>query len=139
MKVKINEVVDVIEMVDGLHNAYYNVNTNEFIHTGFDYDLDDESTEELDDEFDTIILPTKYEINDYGILEDFIKTVKDDKLVYILELAISGKGAFSRFNKVCHDFNINDDYYKFKDEQYRKIAIKWCEDNDIDYEKKEVS
>ena len=43
--------------------------------------------------------------------------------------ATRGKGAFNRFSE------ITDDRYKFQDNEYKKIAEKWCNDNKIEYEK----
>ena len=46
---------------------------------------------------------------------------------------MQGKGAFRRFKDYCFDVNIIQDWYKFKEERYKQIAIEWCEQNDLKY------
>ena len=32
-----------------------------------------------------------------------------------------------------HKYNIAGDWYKFRDEALKRIAVEWCEDNEISY------
>jgi len=41
--------------------------------------------------------------------------------------------AFRRFKDLIQRYGIADDWYKYRDNRYRGIAIQWCEENDIKY------
>ena len=80
------------------------------------------------------MLPSKYDIHEYSMMEDFIETIDDVKLYNQLCIAINGPGAFRRFKDTCINFEIIEDWYKFRDKKYKEIAINWCKENNIDYE-----
>jgi hypothetical protein len=82
---------------------------------------------------DYIPLPSKFEINDYHIMEDFCYTVEDEKIRDKLLYAISGRGAFRRFKDAIHFLDIQDDWYRFQNEELEKIAIEWLEEKGIEY------
>ncbi len=127
--IKLNEVIDGLEFVNsGLDtNAYFNPDKNEIFYIG-EYDTYDDEFEE------SIMLPSKYEIHEYSMMEDFIETIDDVKLYNQLCIAITGPGSFRRFKDTCINFEIIEDWYKFRDKKYREIAINWCKENNIDYE-----
>lgn len=126
--IKLNEVIDGLEFVNsGLDtNAYFNPDKNEIFYIG-EYDTYDDEFEE------SIMLPSKYEIHEYSMMEDFIETIDDVKLYNQLCIAITGPGSFRRFKDTCINFEIIEDWYKFRDKKYREIAINWCKENNIDY------
>ncbi|USL11123.1 UPF0158 family protein [Bacillus bombysepticus] len=78
-------------------------------------------------------LPTKYEVNEYEIIEDFCFNVSDERKQDILLSSIKGKGAFRRFKNKIIDFEMEDQWYSYRDERYKQIAIKWCLDNNINF------
>ncbi|MBO1511073.1 UPF0158 family protein [Metabacillus bambusae] len=80
-----------------------------------------------------IELPTKYEVNEYEIMEDFCLTISDQRKQDILLRSIKGKGAFRRFKDQIIDFEIEDHWYSYRDERFKEIAIKWCQDNNLNY------
>ena len=80
-----------------------------------------------------IELPTKYEINEYEIMEDFCLTVSDQRKQDTLLRTIKGKGAFRRFKDKVIDFEIEDQWYSYRDERFKQIAIEWCQDNNVNY------
>lgn len=131
--IKLNEVIDGLEFVNsGLDtNAYFNPDKNEIFYIG-EYDTYDDEFEELIEK--SIMLPSKYEIHEYSMMEDFIETIDDVKLYNQLCIAITGPGSFRRFKDTCINFEIIEDWYKFRDKKYREIAINWCRENNIDYE-----
>lgn len=133
--IKLNDVIDGLEFVnDDLDtHAYFNPDKNEIFYIG-EYDtLDDEEKQEGLIE-SCIMLPTKYDIHEYSMMEDFIETIEDVKLYNQLCIAINGKGAFRRFKDTCINFEIIEDWYKFRNKKYKEIAINWCKENNIDYE-----
>ncbi len=78
-------------------------------------------------------LPSKEEINEYRIMEDFCHSVEDRGVSEKLSAAIKGRGAFSRFKENIVRMGIEARWYKYKKEAFKKIAIEWCEDRNIDY------
>ena len=83
-----------------------------------------------------ISLPCKYDVDEYGMMENFISTLKEEELREILWTAINGRGAFRRFKDAVHYNGIQDEWYTYRNEQYKKIAAEWCEGNNIKYEGK---
>ncbi len=134
MKVKLDEIIEALEFTnDGMDtSAYFNPQTYEIVYIDeFTTDISEEEKENIYDEY--IGLPTKYYINEYSMMEDFIETIEDNRLYNQLYIAINGSGAFRRFKDTCINFDIIDDWYKFRDEKYKEIAIEWCKENNIEY------
>ena len=82
---------------------------------------------------DIIALPGRYEINEYKMINEFINTVKDEKIQNQLLIVIHGNGAFRRFKDTCINFGIINDWYKFRDNAYYELAKEWCLWNNIEY------
>lgn len=80
-----------------------------------------------------IELPTKYEVNEYEIMENFTLKVRDQRMQESLLRAIKGKGAFRRFKDKIIDFEIEDQWYSYSDECFKQIAIEWCQENKINF------
>ncbi|MBB6731372.1 UPF0158 family protein [Cohnella zeiphila] len=78
-------------------------------------------------------LPTKFEINEYEMIEDFSYQLANERHSSVLLDAIRGRGAFRRFKDKVYDLGIEKDWYAFRDERYRQIAIDWCNDLDLKY------
>ena len=137
MKVKLNEIIDGMQENDGIDTrVFYSIKENKLKYYGeFFDDPDDEKEDEEDDlSEDQIMLPDRYEINEYRIMENFLETIEDVKTYKCLAIAMQGKGAFRRFKDMAINLGLIEDWYKYKDEAYRKIAIRWCQDNDLEYE-----
>ena len=77
--------------------------------------------------------PDQFDINEYTIMERFCLSLSDDNLRDKMCASIKGSGAFQRFKNNIHHFGIADDWYKYKDEALRELAIDWCKENDIEY------
>lgn len=78
-------------------------------------------------------LPTQFDIHEYRIMERFCLSVDDDERRDNLCNAIRGRGAFRRFKDRIHEYGIADDWYTYRDDALRRIAIDWCEANGILY------
>lgn len=133
MKVKLGDIIDALEFANSGtdSNAYFNPKTKEIIYIDEFTDMNEDEKEDIYDS--CISLPTKYEIDEYNMMKEFIEGVKDERLCNQLYISINGRGAFRRFKDTCINYDIIDDWYKFRDEQYKNIAIKWCKENNIDY------
>jgi hypothetical protein len=80
-----------------------------------------------------IELPTKYEVNEYEVMENFCKTVCDQRKQESLFRAIKGKGAFRRFKDKIIDFEIEVQWHSYREECFKQIAIEWCQENKINF------
>jgi len=80
-----------------------------------------------------IPLPGKYDVNEYGMMEDFIESVQDDNIRDCLYVAIEGRGAFRRFKDIVGRFGTLDKWYDFKNDALLSFAEKWCTENDLPY------
>ena len=135
MKVKLDNIIEALEFVnDGMDtSAYLNPKTCEIVY--IDEFLNDFSLEEKEEIYDEYIwLPTKFDIDEYNMMEEFTETIEDERLYNQLYIALNGKGAFRRFKDTCINFDIIDKWYKFRDEKYKELAIEWCKKNNIKFE-----
>lgn len=131
--VSLEKIIEGLGMVDNIADYYYNPEKDEiFISNIGEYE---ELTEdEIDELFEkSIILPTQHEINEYQIIVDFIETIDNLEIKSNLQRLIQGKGAFRRFKDYCFESNIIQDWYKYKEEKYKEIAIEWCKQNELEY------
>lgn len=80
-----------------------------------------------------IELPTKDEINEYNIMEDFCLRISDQTKQDSLLRAIRGRGAFRRFKDRIIELGIENEWYAYRSEQLKQIAIEWCRENHINY------
>lgn len=134
VKVKLSEVIDALEFTNDEIEYYYNPDTGEIFISNIG-DFEDLDEDELDELFEkSIMLPTRYDINEYGMMEDFAETIKDVRLQNQLYISLNGSGAFRRFKDTCINFDIINDWYKFRDEKYKELAINWCRENHIEFE-----
>ncbi len=131
--VTLSKIIEGLEMVDNEIDCYYNPEKNEtFLSNIGEYENLNE--DELDELFEkSIILPTQYEINEYQIMVDFIDTICNIEIKNNLQKLIQGKGAFRRFKDYCIEVNIIQDWYNYREEKYKEIAINWCKENDLEY------
>ena len=134
MKVKLNEVIDALEFTNDEIEYYYNPDTEKIFISNIG-DFEDLNEDELDELFEkSIMLPTRYDINEYEMMENFAETISDTRLQNQLYISLNGSGAFRRFKDTCINFDIINDWYKFRDERYKDIAINWCKENNIEFE-----
>ena len=78
--VTLAKIIDGLEMVDDVTDCYYNLSRDEIFlsNVGENEELTEDEIDELFEQ--SIILPTKYEINEYQIMVDFIDTIEDDEI-----------------------------------------------------------
>ena len=132
--IKLEKVIDALESTDDINDYYYNPENNEIFMSNIG-EYTNLNEDELDELFEnSIMLPTRYDIDEYSMMEDFIETIEDEKLYNQLYIAINGPGAFRRFKDTCINFDIIENWYNFKDKKYKEIATEWCQENNIDYE-----
>ena len=131
--VTLSEIIEGLEMVNDEIDCYYNPKKDEIFLSNIG-EYENLNEDELDELFEkSIILPTQYEINEYQIMVDFIDTINDLEIRNNLYRLIQGKGAFRRFKDYCIEVNIIQDWYNYREEKYKEIAINWCKENDLKY------
>jgi Uncharacterised protein family (UPF0158) len=79
-------------------------------------------------------LPDKDEVNEWSIMEQFSEDVGDDDLREELLAAIHGKGAFRYFKDTVQRYDLEKDWYEFRDGALREIAVGWCDAHRIAWE-----
>ena len=146
-------IKDVVNEMDGIsdeHSAFLNRHTGELITLSSEElsaaEEDDDVNEYPEWQQDIIIkarevitsddylpLPSKFDINEYHIMEDFCRWVGNDKIRGILLDKIRGRGAFRRFKDCILKYEIEEEWYRFRQEELEKIAIEWLEVNHIPY------
>ncbi len=93
----------------------------------------DKEREILESE-DWIQLPSQFDIHEWEIMKRFCYTIEDESLRGELLNAIHGSGAFRMFKDVLYRHDIEEDWFSFKEEAFKEIAIQWCKENEIEYE-----
>lgn len=78
-------------------------------------------------------LPAEYDIHEYSIMEDFCYSVEDDHVSRMLSIMIQGRGAFRRFKDAIHEYGIAQEWYDYRDNALKRIAMDWCEAHAITF------
>ena len=132
VKAQLSQIIEAIEMSDDWTIWVYRQSDGKVLPV---YDeIDDDVKEIVFTDDDYISLPARYEINEYHIMEMFIAQLSDQNMQNILSKAICGKGAFRRFKNLIHQNHIQDDWYRFLNQEYRNIAIRWCRKYDVPFD-----
>ena len=76
-------------------------------------------------------LPSKFDIHEYAIMEQFCYSTDEPKISNELSNLIRGSGAHRRFKDAIHRFGIEDDWYKYRDQALKELAIEWLESKEI--------
>jgi len=80
-----------------------------------------------------IALPSQFDIHEWEIMEKFCYSIDDKDISHSLLNAIHGAGAFRYFKDLIHKCGMQNQWYKFRDETIERIAIEWCEVNQIEF------
>ena len=80
---------------------------------------------------DFVALPDKFEIHEYSIMERFCLSLSDEELQDELLYAIRGSGAFRRFKDAIYRKEIQDDWYRFRNEALKRVATDFLESEGI--------
>ena len=152
IRVKLDDIIDGLECQSDESSSFLNTKTGEVV-LMTDYAMraaeDDESLEDMDDwERDLVAiareilaetgqyipLPSKYEIDEYSIMEKFCMSLDKEEIGDILCDLISGSGAFRRFKDAIYKYGVEDEWHKYRDNSIKEIAIEWCREHNIEIE-----
>lgn len=154
LPVRLSEIIDAIDIPNEELASYLNRKTGDIITVSEEEisaaeeedPLDDYpewqrdniliAKEFLDNEKDYLALPTKYDLDEYRLMEKFSLSLEDRKASDILCRAIIGKGAFRRFKDTLNRLDLADQWYAYRGDAIRQIAVDWCELNKIQWQDK---
>jgi hypothetical protein len=148
--VKLSDVVNEMEIIGDGTRTYLNRLTGEMV---FVTDEEARAAEEPDewDELpgwqseempkikealeseDYLVLPGKFEIHEWSIMERFAQSVADEEACDELLTALHGRGAFRYFKDTVRRLGIEQDWYRFRDEAFKEIAREWLLAHDIPF------
>ena len=150
LKVDLNDVIECIEFEGELLQHYYNKNTGVIIYiedsSTATYKADDihnlNSFEEWEKELilslhdfrenprDYIQLPPHDDINEYGMMIEFCNNIQD---IELKNKILNNKDSFRELRQSIENEGLINEWYDYREEAERNLAIKWCNDNNIDY------
>lgn len=81
-----------------------------------------------------IEIPTKRQINEYRIMEKFCSIISSERIQKNLYESICGRGAFRKFKTDVCRLNVENAWYKYYEDELKKIALVWCAANKIDFD-----
>jgi uncharacterized protein UPF0158 len=82
---------------------------------------------------DWLALPTKFDIHEWAIMEEFSRSVEDRQLQDELLSAIQGRGAFRHFRETVSQYGIENLWYAYKAGALEQIATDWLDEHGIAY------
>lgn len=88
----------------------------------------------LADDADYLPLPDRFEIHEYRMMERFALGLADRHAREAALDAIRGRGAFRHFKDTVHRLGLASSWYEYRDEQYREVARRWCEEEGVEYD-----
>ena len=150
ISVKLNDIIEGMEFQSDETSSYLNKRkgevvtiTDEEFRAAEDNEPIEDSPEwqhkniktakEILETDDYISVPSKFEIHEYEIMERFCLSITDNEIRENMYRSIKGSGAFRRFKENIHRYNIAEDWYKYREEAIKQIAMDWCEENDIKF------
>ncbi|UCC97181.1 MAG: hypothetical protein JSW66_15205 [Phycisphaerales bacterium] len=84
---------------------------------------------------DYIELPTRFDLDEYRIMERFCLSVDDPEMCETLCGLIRGSGAFRRFKDAVYQHGIESRWNSYRDNALKEIAIEWCRENNIELDR----
>ncbi len=143
-----NDIVESMDLIGDGVDVYFDLETNE---TRPVTEMEVESIDQLSDEssewenevavetkqiLDNIDgrflkLPDSFEINQLNIMNDFAEAQSDEEVAVKLRNAIHGSGAFKKFKKLLLENELETEWFQFRSDKFRTMALEWCEANGI--------
>lgn len=152
MKVKLSDILEGLEFTGSEVTAYINIKTGQVVMLSDDDVYEAEKNEDIEsypdwqreiillarqicqeESEDFISLPTQDEIDEYHIMQDFIDSLEGDSVAATLCASIRGSGAFRRFKDAVCRLGVEQQWFKYRDNAYRELAIRWCDENQLEY------
>ena len=150
LPVSLQAVIDEMDTFGDEFHPYLNPLTGELVTlrdeeipaAEQDEALDDDSEWEPDEiqaardvvsSADYVPLPSKFEIQEWAIMQRFCCAVEDADLRRELQDQIHGAGAFRRFKDTLSRHNLIDVWFAYRQAAFADIAMAWLEEHHIPY------
>ena len=152
IRVKLNEIIEGLEFQSDESSSFLDKTTGKVVliseyeisaaedgdpiedFPDWEQDLVRIAKEIVDETGNYIDLPTKFDINEYSIMEKFCLSLNDSEMSDNLYSSIKGSGAFRRFKDAINEYDIADDWYKYRNDVLKEIAIEWCKEKGIEFD-----
>jgi len=152
IRVKLDDIIEGLEFQSDERHSFLDKRTGEVVSIS-DEEMeaaeDDEPIEDfpdwqqdlvriakeiVDETGNYIALPIKFDINEYSIMEKFCLSLNDSEMCETFYNLIKGSGAFGRFKNAIQEYDIADDWYRYRNDALKEIAIEWCQENGIEFD-----
>ncbi len=138
MTIPLKQVIQAIEEANEVFTSFWDTKTGKTVYLADPLMIDMTEDKALAVEMENtperfLRFPTKYEIHQYRIMEDFIDQLPPGRAQEELACAIRGKGAFRRFKQSVRYHGLEQRWYNYPAEAYREFAIRWCEEEGLEY------
>ena len=80
-----------------------------------------------------IELPSKFDIHEYHIMEEFGRSMEGSEQRDSLLRTIRGSGAFRRFRDAIDAYGLREAWFEFRAAEFERIAVEWLEEHGIAY------
>ena len=127
--INLDIIVEALEMTDNETEFFFDREKNDTVMLS-QYSDDYQQVSDMidEDEDDCFIrLLSQREINEYGMMEEFVSSVQNYSQKAALENAISGRGAFRRFKDTVIRFGIEKNWYALPKLNEREQPENWPE------------
>jgi len=149
--VNLSEIIDAMSLHSDEGSSYFNKEIGELVfitdeelraaeegHSLENYpewqrELIETAQDFINDDTKYIPLPSRFDIDEYNIMEQFCLSLEDLRIFEDLYSAIKGPGAFRRFKDRIYRLGVEEDWFKYREEAFKEIAIDWCERKGIEY------
>lgn len=147
-KINLEDIVNELELISDNGVSFLNQNTGQLFHISskeMEYaengiDINKSLPEwqikkiltarELLKSKSYIKLPNKNEIDEYGLMLNFLRNNPNQSLIKeVANLEQDSNITYWQLRNVILQYNIGDEWYKYKREAFKKIAIDWCNKN----------
>lgn len=150
LKVDLNDVIECIEFEGELLQHYYNKNTGIIMYiedsSTATYKADDihnlNNFEDWEKELilslhdfrenpsDYIQLPSYDDINEHGMMIEFCNNIED---IELRNKILNNKDSFRELRQSIENEGFINEWYDYREASEINLAIKWCNDNNIEY------
>ena len=135
MKVNLSEILEAFELNDRYSEYFLDLETGEVVQVN-DMMMTSDEKEQITDRLDEhgfYRLPSSFDIRDFDIMGDFVDTTSGSRREKLLS-AVSGRSPFRNFKNEVRQLGIEKQWYDFQADAYRKKAIEWCEEHELEWE-----
>lgn len=136
--IELDKIIDCIEAAGDIENFYLNKYSGEILSVLQDDSCMDEEYRDFVysklDMYDTWIeIPGQRELNEYNIMKSFAQNLTNNEQKSKLLYALKAKKPFRMFKDEINYLGIANNYYSYRREKIRLIAIKWLNDYELSY------